>query len=189
MQSYRGLVERIIRCLKEFGISQGGTIDSIEKLEMEVDIVCELHNLKVRTREKLLKKIPKKGKFEVNAHIITPDLDPPLKIPRSVPLDSPKVPSHVTRFREELSSIVPKLERILKGDDPDCPFSGRVLARGNNLFEGCNVLQVAVQDEDDGLYTVRFHVGASMKNPVYKCFVQIKKDVGVVQQVCECKQG
>ncbi len=189
VQSHRGLVERMIRCLKEFGISQGGSVDSIEKLELEVDVVCALHNLKVLCREGRMEAVPRRARFAPSTHIFTPDLEPPLKIPACVPLDSPKVPSHVSRFREELSSVVPKLEAILNGSDSDNPFSQRVLARGKNLADGCNVLQVAVQDDDDGLYTLKFNVGASMKSVVYDCFVQVKKDVGIIQQACECKHG
>jgi hypothetical protein len=51
------------------------------------------------------------------------------------------------------------------------------------------VLQVTVQDEGDGLYTVRFNVGVSMKSPVYKCYIQLKKDEGLIRQACECKNG
>jgi hypothetical protein len=48
---------------------------------------------------------------------------------------------------------------------------------------------VAVQDEGDGLYTLRFNVGASMKSPVYKCYVQFKKGLGLIRQACDCKNG
>lgn len=189
VQSHRGLVERIIRKLKEFHCLQGGVIESIEKLEKELDNVCAQHNLKTMYRLQLEKEIPKKAPCAPNAHIFTPDLDPPLKIPRSVGLDSPKMPQHISKFHQELGSIVPELEKILMGQGKEICFTNRVRARGKNLLEGCNVLQIQVQDEGDGLFTLRFSVGASMKAPVYNCFAQVKKTQGVMRQACECKNG
>ncbi len=77
------------------------------------------------------------------------------------------MPPHVKAFHEELKSIAPDLKKILKGKGHLACFTSRVLARGKNLFEGANVLHVAVQPEVDGLYTVKFLVGASMKSPAY----------------------
>lgn len=189
VQSYRGLVERIIRRLKEFGCVQGGKIESIEKLEQLLDNVCAQLNLKELTRQQLMHTIPKVAPCAPGSHIFTPDLEPSIKIPRAVTLDSSMMPVHLKRFHEEMTSVAPELRNILAGEGALSCFTGRVLARGKNLFEGANVLQVAVQDEGDGLYTLRFLVGASMKSPVYKCFVQLKRTLGVCRQACECKNG
>lgn len=189
VQSHRGLVERIIRRLKEFACVQGGKIESIEKLEQLLDNVCAQHNLKELARQQLLHTIPKVAPCAPGSHIFTPDLEPSIKIPRAVTLDSPKMPAHVKVFHEEMTSIAPELSSILKGEGMLSCFTNRVLARGRNLFEGANVLQTVVQDEGDGLYTLRFLVGASMKSPAYKCYVQLKKGLGVCRQACECKNG
>lgn len=182
-------MERIIRKLKEFDCVQGAVIESIAKLEMELDNVCAQHNLKTLFRQGRASIIPKKAQAAPDAHIFTPDLEPSLQIPPILGLGSPKVPQFVRKFHEELRSMVPELQKILKGQGKDFCFSSRVLARGKNLQEGCNVLQVQVQDEGDGLYTVRFSVGASFKSPVYKSYVQVKKNLGPMQQACECKNG
>lgn len=189
VQSHRGHVERIIRKLKEFHCLQGGVVESIENMEMELDNTCAQHNLKTLYRLGLEKEIPKKAPCAPNALIITPDLDPSLKIPHPVALDSPKMPQHIVNFHQELGSIVPELEKILLGEGKEICFTNRVLARGKSLLEGCNVLQIQVQNELDGLFTLRFSVGASMKAPVYNCYVQVKKTQGVIRQACECKNG
>jgi hypothetical protein len=189
VQSHRGMVERIIRRVKEFGSVQGMKIESIEKFETLLDNVCAQHNLKEMMRQGLGHLIPKVAPCAPEAHIFTVDLEPSLKIPREVSLNSPKMPLHLKQFHEELKSVVPQLQKILAGVSHKACFSTRVLARGRNLFEGANVLQVTVQDEGDGLYTLRFNVGASMKSPVYKCYVQLKKDLGLIRQACECKNG
>jgi hypothetical protein len=189
VQSHRGMVERIIRRVKEFASVQGVKIESIEMFEILLDNVCAQHNLKEMMRQGLVHLIPKAAPHAPDAHIFTLDLEPSLKIPRETRQDAPKVPLHLRKFHEELRSIVPRLKPVLAGAGPDACFSTRVLARGRNLFEGANVLQVTVQDEGDGLYTVRFNVGASMKSPVYKCYIQLKKDEGLIRQACECKNG
>jgi hypothetical protein len=147
VQSHRGLVERIIRRVKEFSSVQGMVIESIEKFEMLLDNVCAQHNLKELSRQQLLGLIPKVAPHAPDAHIFTMDLEPSLKIPREVALNSGRVPLHLKQFHEELKSIVPQLQMILAGAGREACFTTRVLARGRNLFEGANVLQVAVQDE------------------------------------------
>ncbi len=91
VQSYRGLVERIIRRLKEFACVQGGIVESVEKLERLLDNVCAQHNLKELARQKLLHKIPAVAPCAPGSHIITPDLEPSMKIPRAVTLQSPQM--------------------------------------------------------------------------------------------------
>ena len=57
--------------------------------------------------------IPARAPFSANAHIITPDLEPSMKIPKTVAMDSPKMPAHVVRFHDALSTIAPKLNMVL----------------------------------------------------------------------------
>ncbi len=94
---------------------QGGIVESVEKLERLLDNVCAQHNLKELARQKLLHKIPAVAPCAPGSHIITPDLEPSIKIPRAVTLQSPQMPPHVKAFHEGLKLIAPDLKNILKG--------------------------------------------------------------------------
>ncbi len=68
-------------------------------------------------------------------------------------------------------------------------FPPRILKRGQNLFIGGYVLQFMVQEVEHEQWRIRISVAASMKFPVYKCYAILNKDDGVVEQICECKNG
>jgi hypothetical protein len=189
VQSHRGLVERVIQRIKLFKVLEGTSVDSIAMFEKLLDVACALVNLKELCRLNCLDSIPAVARHAPDAHIITNDLGVPQAISRTQPGDSPHLAQHVLAFREALTAIVPELQRVLRGEGNYSCFTVRVRARGKSLFEGANVLHVQPQDEGDGLWTIRFVVGASMKAISYVCYVQIKKDLAVRQQVCECKNG
>jgi hypothetical protein len=189
VQSVRGKVEHTIRKIKEYAILQGSDIQNVAVLEKIMDNACAEHNLKTLFNQNHAGKIPKKGKYAPDAHIMTPDLEPSVKIPQVLDLRSPKVVPHVKQFHEALTSIVPFLEKALARGGERVTFQPRVLTRGENLLDGCQILQVRFQHEGDGLWTLLFYCGASWKSPVYKCYVQIKLGVGVLQNVCDCKHG
>ena len=189
VQSYRGLIERMFARLKKWGILSGGAVDSIDRKEIELDCAMALQNLIERFRLDIVAGIPARAPFAPDSHIITPDLEPSMKIPRGYPLNSEKVPIHVRKFHGALSTIVPKLEQILSAAGNERIFTPRLAKRGNNLFLGGNVLQYMVEEEDLGVWRVRISVGASMKTPIYKCYARLDANVGVLRQICECKNG
>ena len=189
VQSHRGMVERAFAKLKKWGGLSGGSVDSIDTKEKELDCAMALQNLIERYRMKLQDGIPARAPYSANAHIITPDLEPSMKIPKTVAMDSRKMPAHVRRFHNALSTIAPKLNRILLDVQGEGIFTPRVVNRGRNLFSGGNVLQFMVAEEQFATWRVRVSVGASMKAPTYMCYVRLNANVGVIAQACECKNG
>ena len=183
------MVERAFAKLKKWGGLSGGSVDSIDTKEMELDCAMALQNLIERFRMKLQDGIPARAPFSANAHIITPDLEPSMKIPKTVAMDSPKMPAHVVKFHTALSSIAPKLNLVLLNVRGQGIFTPRVEDRGQNLFSGGNVLQFMVAEEEFETWRVRVNVGASMKAPIYKCYVRLNANEGVIEQACECKNG
>ncbi len=86
-----------------------------------------------------------------------------------------------------MTSIGPAFHKIAVAIKPFDIFSDRTLKRGENLFLGGNVIQIAVEEENLGVWRVRFNVGASRKFTTYKCYSRLNKDAGVLSCVCECK--
>ena len=189
VQSHRGMVERAFAKLKKWGGLSGGLVDSIDTKEKELDCAMALQNLIERFRMNLQAGIPARAPFSADAHIITPDLEPSMKIPKTVAMDSVNMPAHVVRFHTALSSIVPKLSMVLLNVKGEGIFTARVEHRGMNLFSGGNVLQFMVAEEEFETWRVRVSVGASMKAPIYLCYVRLNANVGELEQICECKNG
>jgi hypothetical protein len=46
-----------------------------------------------------------------------------------------------------------------------------------------------LDEEDLDVWRVRVSVGASMKPPTYKCYTRLNANQGVMEQICECKNG
>jgi hypothetical protein len=189
VQSYRGLVERMFARLKKWDVLSGGLVDSIDTKEMELDCAMALQNLVELFKLGLGDDIPDRAPFSANAHIITADLEPSMKIPAALALDSVKIPDHVRRFHAALSTIVPRLNKVLLAENGERIFTPRLEQRGINLFLGGNVLQYMLDEEDLDVWRVRVSVGASMKPPTYKCYTRLNANQGVIQQICECKNG
>lgn len=164
-------------------------MDEIEVKEKELDCAMALQNLREMHRQKLMHLIPSRAHAAPNAHIITPDLAPSMSIPPYWPLISDRIPSQVRSFHAAMSTIAPKLVKILQGQENLAIFTQRVAKRGSNLFLAGNVLQVMVEEHELDNWWVRFSVGASMKFPTYKCYCILNANNGVVCQICECKNG
>ena len=84
VQSHRGLIERMFARLKKWGILSGGSVDSVDTLELELDAAMALQNLNDMDRLGLFHLIPARPPFAPSSHIITRDLAPNLKIPKGV---------------------------------------------------------------------------------------------------------
>jgi hypothetical protein len=74
--------------LKKWEILSGGLVDFIDTKEMELDCAMALQNLVERFKLGLGADIPARAPFSANAHIITADLEPSMKIPAALALDS-----------------------------------------------------------------------------------------------------
>lgn len=189
VQTYRGLIERIFARLKKWEVLFDALVDAIDIKEMEVDCAMALQNLIELRRLKLMGTIPARAPFSANAHIITNDLAPSLKIPATLALDSPKMPAHIVNFATAMSTLFPILRKKALALPGSVIFPPRILKRGENLFLGGNVLQFMVEDQGLGVWRVRMSVAASMKFPVYKCYALLSAAQGVEKQICECKNG
>ncbi len=189
VQTHRGMIERQFAILKNWHGLFGGKCESIDTLEMELDSAMALDNLNLRHRLELTAGIPKRAPFAPNSHIITPDRDVDLHIPKSIALESPKFPAHLKHFHTALTSLVPHMSRAIQNDGKDALFSNRIVKRADNLLKGGNVLHIGVQDAGAGHWWVRVSAGASMKSTVYNCWVDLLENVGVVGQAGQCKNG
>ncbi len=189
VQSHRGLIERMFAKLKKWDVPTGGSVDSIDTKEMELDCAMAIQNLIELARFGRAGDIPARGKYSVNAHIMTKNVDPKMSIPKSLKLDSPKMPVQVVKFHQAMASIYPKIRKQVLSIAGDVIFLPRLSKRGENLFKGGNVLQFMVQHDGLDVWRVRMSVAALMKFPTYKCFALLSKDEGVKAQACECKNG
>lgn len=189
VQSYRGLIERMFARLKKWEVLSGGTLDSIDLMEMELDVAMALQNLNELDRLGLMDRIPARVQFAPLSHIVTRDVEPSLKIPKAVNVGDRNFPPHLRQFHAALPAIVPTLLKIVGGVPPFLIFSPRVLKRGENLFLGGNVLQIRAEEEGLGVWRVCFRVGASMKLNVYNCYARLRGNEGVLASCCECKNG
>lgn len=189
VQSYRGLIERMFAQLKMFQILQGGQCDSIVTKEMELDCAMALHNLITRERLGLMGDIPARAPHAPSAHIITPSRQDIVKLPKKIDLASPLFPTHLTQFREFLTTHVGEISRALADASPDQIFSSRVEARGRNLYQGGNILQMGARHVNDGQWIIRVLVGASMKGVSYNCYVRMQLGSHHFETTCECIAG
>lgn len=189
MQSFRGLVERMFNVLKKWEVLHGGSVESIETKEKEMDVAMALTNLNLRSRLNLLDGIPKRAKFPLGSHIITSDVAPNVPIPKFIKPNDAKFPAHLKPFLADLTNLSPTLRKIVLGVNGFDIFTGRTVQRGENLFLGGNVLHIAVEQEGLDVWRVRFRVGASRKQNVYQCFARINSVNGVLDAACECVAG
>jgi hypothetical protein len=183
------MIERRFAILKNWHGLFGGKCESIDALEMELDSAMALDNLNLRHRLDLAGGIPKRAPFAPNSHIITPDRDVDLRIPKSIALDSPKFPAHLKCFHIALTSLVPFMNQAIQNNGVNALFSNRIVKRAQNLWKGGNVLHIGVQDAGEGHWWVRVSAGASMKSTVYNCWIDLLENVGVVGQAGQCKNG
>lgn len=189
VQSHRGLIERMFARLKKWEVLFDGVINAADTWEMEVDCAMALQNLLEMERLNILDMIPARPQFAPGSHIITPDLAPSMKWPKPVAWNNANMPSHLKDFHREMSTMAPLLRKIVLQTPDWVKFSPTVVKRGEAKFLGRNVLQVQVKKTPVGQWWVRFSVGASMKAPTYKCYCVLDSNTGLVDQICECKNG
>ena len=167
----------------------GALVDAIATMEMELDCAMALCNLLLRGRLNLLASIPVRPRHAPRSHIITPNLEPSMKIPKAVKLSDVRFPAHIKDFCAALTSIAPTLRKITACVGRFTIFTDRVLKRGDNLFLAGNVLQITAEHVNLDVWRVLFLVGASMKRVLYRCYAELNQNEGVVASACECKNG
>lgn len=174
---------------RRFENCEGGLIDNIVILEKEMDVVMALHNLSERCRQGLMDGIPDRSPCPPDAHIITRNDEPNMKVSGSITMENAKFPSHWKQFMSGMMFVLPDIEKILRADENLSIFSPRVLKRGSNLYLGGNVAQISCKLMENDVFRVQSHVYASMKAVCYTVFADLQKGKGVLRAVCDCKNG
>ncbi len=196
VQSVRALVENTIADLKQFKVMNDNKVSMVEMKEKELDCCIGLHNLLQLLKLDPNFDIPARRAAIPGDHIFKPliaEKDVDLKIP---PPPSPSIEGkspQVTKFEAFLPSAVPAIKRCLDQVGDDHIFYPNVGKRGRNLYEGAYVLQLRVQEEnqeeDLGVWTVQYLVGASYSFETYKGYFQLSKDQAVMCNICQCYAG
>ena len=160
--------------------------------EGTLDCVIALHNLKVLHKLDLTFDMPERRAAISQEHVFHPlvsEKDVDLKIPADAPdLLRPEY-RHIREFKEFLPSAIPVVEKALEKGGDDCVFFPTVLKRGKNLYNGAYVLQLRVQQELLGVWTVKFLVGASYSYETHTGYFQISRDSGIIHSICDCYSG
>ena len=79
--------------------------------------------------------------------------------------------------------------KALSSGGADQMFSTRNEKRGDNLFNGGNVLQVGAHCVGEREWVVRFNVGAHMKAFSYNCYLKMTVGSNIFASTCECVGG
>jgi hypothetical protein len=175
--------------LKNWKILKFNRIESIETSENVLDVVVSLHNMMQLERTGHFAKIPGRARGALGSHIITKDIKPNMKIPKHISSSNDKYPSHWKTFAERMTVILPGLAEMLLGKGKEACFSKRVLKRGENLYLGGNVGQIQCQVMAHDVLRVKGRVYASMKFPVYDCYVELQHGAILLRTACMCKNG
>ena len=158
-------------------------------LEQVLDVAMSLCNLNLRVRLDLLGGIVARPRHAPGSHIITPHLEPNLKIPKALKVSDDKFPAHLRAFAAAMAALGPTIHKIIVRVGNFDIFSNRVHKRGENLFLAGNVVQVTVEAEPLGIWRVCFKVWASFKRVLYLSYARLSAVEGVKDCICECKNG
>jgi len=192
VQLVRAVVEQTIRVLKCFKIMDGNKIKTAADFEEVLDCVIALHNLRVLLKgDKVFDLLPRK--FAVAGdHVFKPKIpqeDVDLKIPADAPDLSKPEYRDIRDFKGFLAAAAPAVKNALEKRGPDCIFFPTVKTRGQNLYNGAYVLQLQLQKELLGVWTLKYVVGASYSYETHTGYVQMSRDDAAVRHICDCYSG
>lgn len=192
VQSFRAVVEQTIADLKQAKVMNDNKIGAIDHVDKVLDCVIALHNLRVLLKANSAFDIPPRSHVVVREHIFAPlvlENAVDLKIPNRAPdLDLPSL-KHVKDFVHSLSSADKAIRNAMELGGKECVFFPTVRKRGYNLYNGAYVLQLRVQNENLGVWTVKYHVGASYSYEVHVGYFQMSRDNAVIASICDCYSG
>lgn len=192
VQSYRAVVEQTFADLKRWKALEGNKVSSVADQEKVLDAISALHNLDVLYKRDPFYQIPRRRNPVEGEHIFGPlerDFDAMLKIPRPARVSDEEASPHVIAFKNWLPTAVPAVRRAIDRTSPDCAFYPTVLKRGLNLYQGAYVLQLQVQDEGLGMWTVKYVVGASYSYETHVGYFQMTQDNAAANHICDCYAG
>jgi hypothetical protein len=103
-------------------------------------------------------------------------------------LSSPNY-KHIKDFVEFLPSAATAIKDAVNSVGQERIFYPNVRKRGRNLYNGAYVLQLRVQDEGLGVWTVKYQVGASYSYEVYVGYFKMSRDNAAMENICDCYSG
>ena len=192
VQSVRAVVEQTIADLKLAKVMEGNKIKTVSKFEKVLDCVIGLHNLRVLLRVNPQFDIPVRRAAIHGEHIFKPQVpenEVDLKIPADAPDLSVKKYRHLSKFKDFLPSAAKAMENALELHGKECIFYPTVRKRGENLYKGAYVLQLRVQEELLGTWTVKYLVGASYSYEMHTGYFKMSRENAVMSSICDCFSG
>jgi hypothetical protein len=192
VQSVRAVVEQTIADLKVSKVMEWNKINSVAVFEEVLDCVIGLHNLRVLLKLNPHFDLPVRRAAIQDEHIFKPKIpanDVDLKIPADPPDLLLEKYRHIREFKEFLPSGAGAIRKALELHGKHAIFFPTVRKRGMNLYNGAYVLQLKVQKELLGLWTVKFIVGASYSYETHVGYFQISQDNAVHGSICDCFSG
>lgn len=188
----RAVVEQTIADLKVSKVMEWNKINSVAAFEEVLDCVIGLHNLRVLLKLNPRFDVPARRAAIQDEHIFKPRIpakDVDLKIPADSPDLSLEKYRHIREFKEFLPSGAGAIRKALELHGNQAIFFPTVRKRGLNLYNGAYVLQLKIQKELLGLWTVKYIVGASYSYETHVGYFQISIDNAVHGSICDCFSG
>jgi hypothetical protein len=192
VQSVRVVVEQTIADLKLAKVMERNKISTVSDFEEVLDCVIGLHNLRVLLKANPQFDIPRRRAAIPGEHIFKPVV-PENEVDLKIPADAPNLALakywHVSRFKDFLPSAAKAIEKAMELHGNESVFYPTVRKRGENLYNGAYVLQVRVQEELLGTWTVKYLVGASYSYETHTGYFKMSRDNAVMGSICDCFSG
>ena len=192
VQSVRAVVEQTIADLKLAKIMMWNKISTVADFEKLLDCVIALHNLRVLLKVNPQFDIPSRRAAIPGEHIfkpLVPEKDVDLKIPADAPNLALPENRHIKSFKDFLPSAAGAMRNALELHGKEGIFYPTVRKRGENLYNGAYVLQLSVQEELLGVWTVKYLVGASYSYETHTGYFQMSRDNAAINSICDCFSG
>lgn len=192
VQSVRAVVEQTIADLKWFRVMKSNKIRTAGDFDTLLDCAIGLHNLLVLLKLNDRFDIPPRRAALPREHVIQP-LVPENQVDLKIPEDEPDLyqanRQHIRKFTEFLPSAARAIRNALERGGEECVFYPTVLERGRNLYNGAYVLQLRVQEEAVGVWTIKYLVGASYSYQTHTGYVRVSQDNAAFNHICDCYSG
>ncbi len=192
VQSVRAVVEQTIADVKLAKVMESNKIGTVADFEEVLDCVIALHNLRVLLKANPQYDMPERRAAIPGEHIfkpLVPENDVDLRIPADAPDLSLAKYRHISKFKDFLPSAAGAMARALELHGNEGVFFPTARKRGDNLYNGAYVLQLRVQEELLGTWTVKYLVGASYSYETHTGYVQMSRDNAVMSSICDCFSG
>ena len=192
VQSARAVVEQTIADLKRAKVMESNKIATVSDFERVLDCVIGLHNLRVLLKANPRFDIPARRAAIPGEHIFKPAVaenDVSLKIPKDAPNLALQEHRHIRDFKDFLPSAAGAIRKAMELHGDEGVFFPTVRKRGENLYQGAYVLQLRVQDEGLGVWTVKYLVGASYSYDTHTGYFEMCRDNAVRRNICDCFSG